>query len=190
MYHQNQSGDTRITPCSDSLQENRVSVTVQSDYNNQSPKGCGSKSIRKRSRASKKTPTTLLNANTKNFRALVQQFTGCPSTPFAYKGPVNLSFGGGSNCYQDDHNQSDNINQFYGQNNNNNRLFYDQEQQVEVVYNQEESDGKNGLMCFDGYENGVLGSSMEGGYVESVVSDGFDFDDISLHGITAGSGFY
>lgn len=54
-----------------------------------------SKPIRRRSRASKKTPTTLLNANAKNFRALVQQFTGCP-TPISFanqKGPVNLNFG-------------------------------------------------------------------------------------------------
>ncbi|KAH7837357.1 hypothetical protein Vadar_012930 [Vaccinium darrowii] len=56
------------------------------------------KPIQRRSRASKKTPTTLLNANTANFRALVQQFTGCRHSPttisFAAprKGPVNLNF--------------------------------------------------------------------------------------------------
>ncbi|KAF3949029.1 hypothetical protein CMV_025044 [Castanea mollissima] len=47
------------------------------------PKGV-SKPIRRRSRASKKTPTTLLNANTNNFRALVQQFTGCPSASISF----------------------------------------------------------------------------------------------------------
>lgn len=55
-----------------------------------------SKPIKRRSRASKRTPTTLLNANAKNFRALVQQFTGCPSTPMSFRnqrGPVNLNFG-------------------------------------------------------------------------------------------------
>ncbi|PON33979.1 VQ motif containing protein [Parasponia andersonii] len=54
-----------------------------------------SKPNRRRSRASKKTPTTLLNANANNFRALVQQFTGCPNpASFAnQKGPVNLNFG-------------------------------------------------------------------------------------------------
>ncbi|KAF4357372.1 hypothetical protein F8388_023551 [Cannabis sativa] len=54
-----------------------------------------SKPVRRRSRASKKTPTTLLNANANNFRALVQQFTGCP-TPISFanqKGPLNLNFG-------------------------------------------------------------------------------------------------
>ncbi|KAG2687956.1 hypothetical protein I3760_09G072900 [Carya illinoinensis] len=60
------------------------------------PKGSPSKPIRRRSRASKRTPTTLLNANTGNFRALVQQFTGCPSTAISFgnqRGPVNLNFG-------------------------------------------------------------------------------------------------
>lgn len=58
-----------------------------------------SKVTRRRSRASKKTPTTHLNANTSNFRALVQQFTGCPSNITTCvslkrsKGPVNLNFG-------------------------------------------------------------------------------------------------
>ncbi|CAA6658146.1 unnamed protein product [Spirodela intermedia] len=37
------------------------------------------KTGRKRSRASRKTPTTLLNTDTTNFRAMVQQFTGAPT---------------------------------------------------------------------------------------------------------------
>uniref|UniRef100_A0A7N0UCU5 VQ domain-containing protein n=1 Tax=Kalanchoe fedtschenkoi TaxID=63787 RepID=A0A7N0UCU5_KALFE len=37
------------------------------------------KPARKRSRASRRTPTTLLSTNTSNFRAMVQQFTGGPS---------------------------------------------------------------------------------------------------------------
>ncbi|KAF5729223.1 hypothetical protein HS088_TW21G01382 [Tripterygium wilfordii] len=61
--------------------------------------GCVSKPIRRRSRASKRTPTTLLKANTTNFRALVQQFTGCPRAPIPFatqKGPITLNFGAGS----------------------------------------------------------------------------------------------
>ncbi|XP_057753929.1 uncharacterized protein LOC130973440 [Arachis stenosperma] len=73
-----------------------------------SPKGSGvTKPIRRRSRASKKTPTTLLNANTTNFRALVQQFTGCPNSNNSImscssligvhnKGPITLNFQQGS----------------------------------------------------------------------------------------------
>ncbi|XP_054804290.1 uncharacterized protein LOC129307379 [Prosopis cineraria] len=62
-----------------------------------SPKAVnGSRPIRRRSRASKRTPTTLLNASTTNFRALVQQFTGCPSSTAmsfeVYKGPITLNF--------------------------------------------------------------------------------------------------
>ncbi|TMW82355.1 hypothetical protein EJD97_006133 [Solanum chilense] len=52
--------------------------------------------IRRRSRASKKTPTTHLNADASNFRALVQQFTGCHTANTflgAHKGPINLNFG-------------------------------------------------------------------------------------------------
>ncbi|XP_002523660.2 uncharacterized protein LOC8289507 [Ricinus communis] len=63
------------------------------------PKGVVSKPIRRRSRASKKTPITLLNANTSNFRTLVQQFTGCSSRPTSFgnqKGPINLNFRLGS----------------------------------------------------------------------------------------------
>ncbi|XP_022146640.1 uncharacterized protein LOC111015794 [Momordica charantia] len=57
-----------------------------------------SKPTRRRSRASRKAPTTLLNASTANFRDLVQQFTGFQAAgatvPLgAHKGPVNLSFG-------------------------------------------------------------------------------------------------
>ncbi|KAF8080014.1 hypothetical protein N665_0982s0016 [Sinapis alba] len=37
------------------------------------------KPTRRRSRASRRTPTTLLNTDTANFRAMVQQFTGGPS---------------------------------------------------------------------------------------------------------------
>ncbi|CAN4081801.1 unnamed protein product [Withania somnifera] len=54
------------------------------------------KPIRRRSRASKKTPITHLNADASNFRALVQQFTGCHTANTflgAHKGPINLNFG-------------------------------------------------------------------------------------------------
>ncbi|KAL7241663.1 hypothetical protein ACSBR1_014292 [Camellia fascicularis] len=64
------------------------------------PKGSISKPIRRRSRVSKRTPITLLKANATNFRALVQQFTGCRvATTLSFgarTGPVNLNFAMGS----------------------------------------------------------------------------------------------
>lgn len=60
-----------------------------------SPEGRVSKPIRRRSRASRRTPTTLLNTDTTNFRAMVQQFTGGPSAPFAsgpHPGAPNFGF--------------------------------------------------------------------------------------------------
>ncbi|KAJ0647571.1 putative VQ motif-containing protein [Helianthus annuus] len=41
-----------------------------------------SRNPKKRSRASRRAPTTVLNTDTHNFRAMVQQFTGIPSPPF------------------------------------------------------------------------------------------------------------
>ncbi|XP_062195108.1 uncharacterized protein LOC133898434 [Phragmites australis] len=38
---------------------------------------------RKRTRASRRAPTTVLTTDTSNFRAMVQEFTGTPSAPFA-----------------------------------------------------------------------------------------------------------
>lgn len=74
------------------------------------PKGNVCKPIRRRSRASKRTPTTLLNANTTNFRALVQQFTGCPTTAMStlgvHKGPITLNFQKGSSEHKIHHNTS------------------------------------------------------------------------------------
>uniref|UniRef100_A0A3Q7EX01 VQ domain-containing protein n=1 Tax=Solanum lycopersicum TaxID=4081 RepID=A0A3Q7EX01_SOLLC len=74
-------------------------------YSNLSPdnscgdtKSASSKPVRRRSRASKKTPTTLVNASISNFRAVVQQYTGCHTCPINnQKGPINLSFGSQEN---------------------------------------------------------------------------------------------
>ncbi|RLN06912.1 VQ motif-containing protein 22-like [Panicum miliaceum] len=59
------------------------------------------KPARRRSRASRRAPVTLLNTDTSNFRAMVQQFTGIPPGPYgpaagggAGGGPV-ISFGSG-----------------------------------------------------------------------------------------------
>lgn len=64
--------------------------------------GRAPKPVRRRSRASRRTPTTLLNTDTTNFRAMVQQFTGGPAMPYATgslpqypfpRGGSNFSFG-------------------------------------------------------------------------------------------------
>lgn len=57
--------------------------------NNLSPEhGRVSKPIRRRTRASRRTPTTLLNTDTTNFRAMVQHFTGGPAAPFAARAQI------------------------------------------------------------------------------------------------------
>ncbi|KAL2340171.1 hypothetical protein Fmac_008111 [Flemingia macrophylla] len=88
---------TSTIPTMPSSESNSNSNSMMSQL---TPKGNVSKPIRRRSRASKRTPTTLLNANTTNFRALVQQFTGCPSTTMStlgvHKGPITLNFQQGS----------------------------------------------------------------------------------------------
>lgn len=58
-----------------------------------------SKPARRRTRASRRTPTTVLNTDTSNFRAMVQQFTGGPALDQPAQYPIpngsNLSFGFG-----------------------------------------------------------------------------------------------
>ncbi|KAJ3679281.1 hypothetical protein LUZ60_017292 [Juncus effusus] len=61
------------------------------------------KSAKRRSRASRRAPVTLLNTDTSNFRAMVQQFTGIPSGPYSsgglssnvggVGGPAGINFG-------------------------------------------------------------------------------------------------
>ncbi|RHN69024.1 hypothetical protein MtrunA17_Chr3g0120291 [Medicago truncatula] len=92
-YHQNfpnqtppyTSIATNTTPAStlppESTMMNPSSPTSASNLG--PSEGRVSKPIRRRSRASRRTPTTLLNTDTTNFRAMVQQFTGGPIAPFA-----------------------------------------------------------------------------------------------------------
>ncbi|KAL2493726.1 VQ motif-containing protein motif-containing protein 22-like [Forsythia ovata] len=57
-----------------------TTATTTSIQRNIRPEGGILKPLRKRSRSSRRTPTTLLNTDTGNFRAMVQRFTGGPST--------------------------------------------------------------------------------------------------------------
>ncbi|XP_059276896.1 VQ motif-containing protein 22-like [Lycium ferocissimum] len=55
------------------------------------PLGRGSRPIRRRSRASRRNPTTVFNTDTRNFRAMVQQFTGNQTGPFDQsQGPIQF----------------------------------------------------------------------------------------------------
>ncbi|KAI4970064.1 hypothetical protein ZWY2020_000978 [Hordeum vulgare] len=55
----------------------------------------GKPAARKRARASRRAPVTLLNTDASNFRAMVQQFTGIPSVPAGpYGGAPVINFGG------------------------------------------------------------------------------------------------
>ncbi|CAI9759912.1 unnamed protein product [Fraxinus pennsylvanica] len=69
-------------------------------YNLDMEGGRASRPLRRRSRASRRTPITLLNTDTSNFRAMVQQFTGGPSSSFAsrpeYTNGINFGFGHGT----------------------------------------------------------------------------------------------
>ncbi|GAA0154244.1 hypothetical protein LIER_12286 [Lithospermum erythrorhizon] len=66
---------------------------------NLNPEGRVSKPARRRSRASRRTPTTLVNTDPSNFRAMVQQFTGGPAAAYTAEpryqmpGEGNISFG-------------------------------------------------------------------------------------------------
>lgn len=63
--------------------------------------GSGGKPSRKRPRTSRRAPTTLLNTDTSNFRAMVQRFTGVQSAPYGTAvvpgGGTTLNFGIGFN---------------------------------------------------------------------------------------------
>ncbi|KAL9316860.1 hypothetical protein ACSQ67_017861 [Phaseolus vulgaris] len=76
-YQQTQfSGGQELLPSSVS---DATTVTTTAAPAQLSPEGRVSKPVRRRCRASRRTPTTLLNTDATNFRAMVQQFTGAPS---------------------------------------------------------------------------------------------------------------
>ncbi|KAE8649229.1 hypothetical protein Csa_014840 [Cucumis sativus] len=108
-YHQNLSSTAAPPPSDHSTSEmffvDRVSdatgvITTTASVNTLgstglNPEGRVGKPVRRRSRASRRTPTTLLNTDTTNFRAMVQQFTGGPTPPFTSSISPNFSLGFG-----------------------------------------------------------------------------------------------
>ncbi|XP_038975668.1 endochitinase A-like [Phoenix dactylifera] len=59
-----------------------VQSSVQQPPENSTAIAAPPRSSKKRSRASRRAPTTVLTTDTSNFRAMVQEFTGIPSPPF------------------------------------------------------------------------------------------------------------
>ena len=100
--------NTPMAPSGGESSEPATPIPVHKDSSYGTTGQSGGKPIRRRSRASKKTPTTLLNASPTDFRALVQRFTGCDSGANVGlgsgsgsaasvvnlpKGPLNIDFG-------------------------------------------------------------------------------------------------
>ncbi|KAL2524788.1 vq domain-containing protein [Abeliophyllum distichum] len=113
IYQHNLSGQSQNTPSfngsvSESVTVSATAGATAAQQSNLSPSysnlnmegGRVSRPMRRRSRASRRTPITLLNTNTSNFRAMVQQFTGGPSSSFAsrpeYSNGINFGFGVGT----------------------------------------------------------------------------------------------
>ncbi|KAI9122474.1 hypothetical protein K1719_006314 [Acacia pycnantha] len=91
-HHEQKDCENGMQHFSDSSSSMRVLSSKTSKSSNSKAAGIA----KRRSRASKTAPVTKLSANASNFRALVQQFTGCPTTPLSigdpFKGPITLNF--------------------------------------------------------------------------------------------------
>ncbi|XP_057792798.1 VQ motif-containing protein 22 [Salvia miltiorrhiza] len=75
-----QTPPTTTTPTAAAFSAAAAARANGSSSSNLSPEqGRVAKPVRRRSRASRRTPTTLLNTDTANFRAMVQHFTGGPA---------------------------------------------------------------------------------------------------------------
>ncbi|KAL8474185.1 hypothetical protein ACS0TY_030155 [Phlomoides rotata] len=81
--YQNDFSHTEAPPANAFATDTTASAAVSRNNHLSPEQGRVSKPIRRRSRASRRTPTTLLNTDTTNFRAMVQHFTGGPAAPFA-----------------------------------------------------------------------------------------------------------
>ncbi|KAI4321139.1 hypothetical protein MLD38_034560 [Melastoma candidum] len=84
-------------------QEQRYPPSSTSVTTTKEPKKAA-RNPRKRTRASRKAPTTVLATDTTNFRVMVQEFTGFPAPPFSGSGKLDL-FGSGSIFRSSNHGQ-------------------------------------------------------------------------------------
>ncbi|KAL5075768.1 hypothetical protein RYX36_014752 [Vicia faba] len=81
-YHQQQhhSLPLETTSRGGSLTNDHQDLIINNNNNNVHQPG---RNPKKRSRASRRAPTTVLTTDTTNFRAMVQEFTGIPAPPFS-----------------------------------------------------------------------------------------------------------
>ncbi|KAA8530872.1 hypothetical protein F0562_005504 [Nyssa sinensis] len=84
------ASSSSVQPFFGSQAQSRAPLTSSSFPENPTPRSAPSDQIqthvgrnpKKRSRASRRAPTTVLTTDTNNFRAMVQEFTGIPAPPF------------------------------------------------------------------------------------------------------------
>ncbi|KAI9122587.1 hypothetical protein K1719_006427 [Acacia pycnantha] len=168
-HHGQKDCENGMQHFSDSSSSMRVLSSKTSKSSNNKAAGIA----KRRSRASKTTPVTKLSATASNFRALVQQFTGCPTTPLSlgdpFKGPITLNFQRGIREMQT-HLHNNNTPTSYDDDGNNNQVlcvrFHQNHQQQQI-------------------QSQVLDHHQEVQKIKVVVDDGDDDDCVIMEKFTS-----
>ncbi|KZV49761.1 VQ motif-containing protein [Dorcoceras hygrometricum] len=79
---------TTLVSSGNNLNEAPPASAAENGTLNRNP---AARNTKKRSRASRRAPTTVLTTDTSNFRAMVQEFTGIPAPPFTSSSPFQRS---------------------------------------------------------------------------------------------------
>lgn len=87
--HQGMIGDNHHGPFSSSSSLPSVQPTVEMRGSSDVVVSHQPKNPKKRTRASRRAPTTVLTTDTANFRQMVQEFTGIPTAPFSVGSPYS-----------------------------------------------------------------------------------------------------
>ncbi|KAL9245738.1 hypothetical protein vseg_019355 [Gypsophila vaccaria] len=94
IYSSPVENDTGFNPTQNAIHtQQRVSTGTSPGPTEHPGPGGGGRNPKKRSRASRRAPTTVLTTDTNNFRQMVQEFTGIPAPPFSGRTRLDL-FGG------------------------------------------------------------------------------------------------
>ncbi|KAJ8528334.1 hypothetical protein K7X08_022026 [Anisodus acutangulus] len=93
IYQHTLSRQPTPRPPSTTVSSGGTTTPTSSSMGPLGPLGRSSRPIRRRSRTSRRTPTTVFNTDTRNFRAMVQQFTGNQTGPFDQSHGPNQFFG-------------------------------------------------------------------------------------------------